>query len=459
MKFSTKTIEMIGKAVAEEMKRCGYNSGDNLYEVENGMRELQRQIGVAGLATFLEQADEALQEEVKASACQSDDYFHSYRPAVIWSVFGKVRIERRYYRYRNAKGREKKGIALLDQKMGFSAGQVSPSLAELLALEGVSTPFEEAAKKVGKFLLFRVSDNTLRKETEVFGALQDEIEKELIRQSQDENWLQKREREIKRDHQGRIYGSVDGFMVPLLEGWKEFKALAWYQVVETTRYSAKRHRERQVGQQNHLQAEKISYHCDKLEPEEFGQLLWATGCQRQVDFYEERVFIGDGAKWIWNLVERYYPDATQILDWYHASQYLYKIAEEAFDVESDEYKKWIEKTKAWLWEGRIPHLITECERFADQAATSKVACAAVTFYTNNINRMDYARFRKEGYFIGSGTIESAAKRLGELRLKEAGARWTCDGAVFTAKARAAWLSDQWEPIVARRSSRVLPLAA
>ena len=104
-------------------------------------------------------------------------------------------------------------------------------------------------------------------------------------------------------------------------------------------------------------------------------------------------------------------------------------------------------------------LITECERFADQAATAKVAGAAVTFYTNNIDRMDYARFRKEGYFIGSGTIESAAKRLGALRLKEAGARWTRDGAVSTAKARAAWLCDQWEPIVARRSNRVLPVAA
>jgi hypothetical protein len=134
--------------------------------------------------------------------------------------------------------------------------------------------------------------------------------------------------------------------------------------------------------------------------------------------------IGDGAKWIWNLVELYYPDATQILDWYHASQYLYKIAEEAFEVESDDYNQWIEKTKAFLWEGRIPQLIAECERFTDQAATSKVACAAVTFYTNNIERMDYARLREEGYFIGSGTIESAAKRLGALRLKEAGARWT-----------------------------------
>ena len=458
MEFSTKMIQALGKAMAEEMKRCGYSSADNLYEVENKMRELLRQIGAAGLATFLEQADEALHEEVKTSVSKSGYYFHSYRPAVIWSVFGKVRIERRYYRHKNAKESEEKGFACLDQKMGFSAGQVSPSLAELLALEGVSTPFEEAAKKVEKFLLFRISDNTLRKETEMFGALQDEIEKELIRQSQDENWLQKRQREEKTVRQGRIYGSVDGFMAPLLEGWKEIKALAWYNVVEMTRYSAKRYLESEVGQQNNLQAENITYHCDKLEPEEFGQLFWATGCQRKVDFYEERVFIGDGAKWIWNMVELYYPNATQILDWYHASQYLYKIAEVAFDVESDDYDQWIEKTKALLWEGRIPHLITECERFADQAATSKVARAAVTFYINNSDRMDYARFRKEGYFIGSGTIESAAKRLGELRLKEAGARWTRDGAVHTAKARAAWLGQHWEPIVARRSSRGLPVA-
>jgi hypothetical protein len=98
VKFSTKKIQELGKALAEEMKRCGYSSGDTLYEVENGMRELQRRIGVAGLAAFLEQADEALHEEIKTSASQSDYYFHSYRPAVIWSVFGKIGIERRYYR-------------------------------------------------------------------------------------------------------------------------------------------------------------------------------------------------------------------------------------------------------------------------------------------------------------------------------------------------------------------------
>ena len=456
MNFSTKKVQAMGKALAKEMKRCGFSANDNLYEVENTMRELQRQISLVGLVEFLEEADNELHEEVKKTAMAKDFYFHSYRPAVIWSAFGKIRFERHYYRYKTAKERDKKGFAYLDEKMGYRAGQVTPSLAELLALEGISTPFEESTKKIEKYLLFRVSDNTLRKETETFGAIQEEIEKELIEQSQDPNWRQKRQREEKTELKGRIYGSIDGFMAPLLEGWKEFKALAWYNVEEISSYTKRRHHSSVVGEQNNLQAENIIYHCDKLKPKEFGKLFWATGCHHQVDFYEERVFIGDGAKWIWDMIELYYPDATQILDWYHASQYLYKIADAAFDEESDDYDNWIEKTKALLWEGQISLLIDECNLFSSKPATSEAAHAAVTFYTNNKKRMNYARYRKEGYFIGSGTIESAAKRLGELRLKEAGARWTRNGAVHTAKARAAWLGGQWDTIVSRRS---LPLAA
>jgi hypothetical protein len=457
MKFSTKMIERMGKMVAEEMKRCGYGDA-GIYDVEQGMREFLQQIGQAGLACALEERDDRLEEEAKASQGERAYDLHSYREAVIWSVFGKVRFERRYYRYREAKEGETKGFTLLDQKMGFKAGEVTPGLAEILALEGISTPFEEAAKKIEKTLLIRVSDNTVRKETEAFGGLQAEIEAEWIRRSQDEAWLQQREREAGGEIEGRIYGSVDGFLAPLREGWKEFKALAWYKVAEIQPHTPKRHHRSKPGEQNTLQAEEISYHCDKATPEEFGKLLWATGCQRKVDFYQERVFVGDGAKWIWKMVERYYPDATQILDWYHASQYLYQLAEAAFDVGSEAYETWLENTKTLLWEGEVGRVIAECERLDTRPGVSEAIHTVVTFYTNNKKRMDYARFRAEGYFIGSGTIESAAKRLGELRLKEAGARWTEEGAVATAKARAAWLGDQWNPLVSRRSRRNLPLA-
>jgi hypothetical protein len=60
-----------------------------------------------------------------------------------------------------------------------------------------------------------------------------------------------------------------------------------------------------------------------------------------------------------------------------------------------------------------------------------------------------AFFRQQGYQIGSGTIESAAKQIGFMRMKVPGAIWNEQQAPLIAKARAAFLSDRW---------RSLPLA-
>ena len=64
------------------------------------------------------------------------------------------------------------------------------------------------------------------------------------------------------------------------------------------------------------------------------------------------------------------------------------------------------------------------------------AYQAATYYHNNQHRMDYACYRREGYLIGSGTVESGCKQIGTMRLKRSGARWTLAGARKTAKARA-----------------------
>jgi hypothetical protein len=64
----------------------------------------------------------------------------------------------------------------------------------------------------------------------------------------------------------------------------------------------------------------MKYHCDITQAEQFGRLLWATGLQNQVDMYDEVVFVSEGAVWIWRLVGKYFPQAIQIVDWYHASQ-------------------------------------------------------------------------------------------------------------------------------------------
>ena len=64
----------------------------------------------------------------------------------------------------------------MDRRLGISAGEVTSGLAELLALVGVEVAFEEASGSVERFLLIQVNDNTLRKETELYGELQNEQE-------------------------------------------------------------------------------------------------------------------------------------------------------------------------------------------------------------------------------------------------------------------------------------------
>ncbi len=71
--------------------------------------------------------------------------------------------------------------------------------------------------------------------------------------------------------------------------------------------------------------------------------------------------------------------------------------------------------------------------------------------------MDYVHFRNQGYLIGSGTIESGCKQIGTMRMKRSGAQWTKNGAKLVAKARSAWLSEQWESLTTHYQQ--LPLVA
>lgn len=452
MDFSTKVIEKMAEIVAQEMRSQLSNPKD-IRDVETGIRELLQKVGAEGLKRYLEQMDAVVEAQEKAKDCECTGKWRYLfrRKAVILSVFGRVSYKRRYY----VCSKCSRGIYPLDERMHLAAGQVTAGLAELLALAGVETAFAESSRLIERFLLFRVSDNTLRKETERFGELQKAREEEWIRQSQDEAWLQARLHQHGKQA-GRLYGSIDGVMAPCKGQWRELKTIAWYQVQPIRSYQKRRHHASAVGEQNDLQAQDITYHCDIQSPEQFGDLFWATACQRKADLYEELVFVCDGAAWIWKLIDHHFPRAVQIVDWYHASEYLSPIAEAAFGRETPEYLAWLQKARTLLWEGQIDDLIDECQALGSIPAAQTAVHQAVSYFSNNRKRMDYARFRQQGYFIGSGTVESAAKQIATLRLKRAGARWTPNGAVATAKARAAWLSNQWDDLAACRAT--LPLA-
>jgi len=465
MNYNIETINGLAQQLAEifkvavmEQPKAGAGTA-LIAEIENGMREALRQIGEQALGMFLSSMQATPDSEIDCP-CGGKLHYQRMRPAQVISVFGPVTYERAYY----AGCACKQGQAPLDEQFGLEPGAVTAGLAALLALAGIEFSYAGSPKWLEAFLLFAVSENTVRAETEKMGALQAQQEEELIQSSQDEAALQERQR-----HAGqvppRLYGSMDAAKVriePRLkagrapekhEDWRDMKVGCWFET-ETVppAQRSKRQRHKVQRQQIPLRAKNMRYFCGISEAEDFGKLLWATGCTVQADLTPELIFLGDGAAWIWNLVAKYYPYAIQIVDWYHAEEYLEGVAGAAFP-DLSERTAWLEVVTQALWDGQVEQVISACEALAPGYAA---AHRAVTYFYNNAERMRYDRFRAASYMIGSGTVESGCKQIVTQRLKLPGAQWTVAGAVQTAKARAAWLSEQWRTLCDRRSA--LPLA-
>jgi hypothetical protein len=420
MDFSTKAIEAVSTSLAEEIGML-IEAGEieDLLGLENGIREILKETGQQVYRKVLEKEDEKLGQTVPCT-CGGQTRRISRRPAKFLTVFGWVSYRRSYYGC-SACGKKE---SLLDKVWQISPGEVSPVMRRLLVIGGVEQAFEKAKRTMKNFLLVEVNDNSIRKFTQEAGENQALLEKEWIAESQDEIYLQNRERRFE-EFPERLYASLDGVQIPIEDEWRELKIVNWYQVDP-------------VYGKKEKKAQEISYHCDVAKAQEFGKLLWATGVRRFADKAKELIFVCDGATWIWNLASYYYPKAIQIVDWYHATEYLSPIASALFS-EPAERKRWFDEVKTWLWEGNVEKVIRECQQHLQGAAT-EFAKAAVTYYSNNKERMRYDEYRQKGYAIGSGTVESSCKQVATARLKIAGARWTLDGAIATAKARAAWLS-------------------
>ena len=430
MKFSTETVQKIEQLIVAEFAQQIETEEIKVRELEQGIRDSLQTIGrnsYGKMLSLLDQQQYGIEAECK---CGQAGKRVSQREAQVLSVFGRSTYRRSYYQCKCGSR-----WYALDEEQGLRAGQATDVMSGLLGLAGITVSFAEASRQIKQYLQVDVSANTIRQETQRIGEKQAVREQTWIEQSQDIAYLQERERQPKGPK--RMYGSIDGAFVPLEEEWKEAKTVSWYQV--GTRYG---------GEEQH--AQEIAYYTSLEPAETFGSLLWGTGVHHQVDRAEELIFVCDGAAWIWKLVELYFPGAVQIVDWYHACQYLYAVAE-ALLLSQSEKDNWITNMKTLLWDGQIVDILKECRSHLKQVGHP--AERLISYFTNNLDRLQYADFRAKGYFIGSGTVESACKQIVAMRLKRSGARWTHHGASLTAKARTAWLSNSWHSVTH------LPLAA
>jgi hypothetical protein len=231
-----------------------------------------------------------------------------------------------------------------------------------------------------------------------------------------------------------LYVETDGSMVLTREdGWKETKAGRIFKASDSIRNDGK------PGSISHSQY--IAHLGDhKMFCMQMESVIESYGIRQS-----QLVFISDGAPWIKNWVEDAFPDATSILDFYHASEHLHGFAEKFF-TDKKAGSKWTKAQKELLLSGNVAKVISNIRKKAgpDNEAATKL----IDYYKNNVNRMDYKQYKQIGCgIIGSGAIESTHRTLIQERLKLSGQRWSMHGAQNMLNLRVTRMNGQWNKII------------
>ncbi len=406
----------------------------SLTTIEQTTRTVLQEVGRQTIKKTLKMMNSPYPEPTIVCSCGAEATYVRQRKACLHTLFGKLKVKRAYYLCPICH----QGKCPLDTKLGLRPNAFSAELTRLTAMTGVQLPFGSGRDLFESLTLVSVSDQAMGKATQMVGGVVTTVEEAWQEKVQNAAFLMQRQREARRPI--RLYGAIDATKVHIRDDaerrWRDLKIGAWFEAGGQPPTSP--------DGEWAIRAKNIQYYTDICPANEFGNLVWSSGVAQNAQLAHELVMLGDGADWIWNLVKAHFPEAIQILDWFHASEHLMPVAQAAFATD-EEQTDWVTRMKQLMWEGRIEDLIAACDELAD-VCSSDVIRTTANYYETHKERMRYAYFRQQGYQIGSGTIESAAKQIGMMRMKVPGAIWNEANARTVAKARAAYLSDQWQSL-------------
>jgi hypothetical protein len=181
--------------------------------------------------------------------------------------------------------------------------------------------------------------------------------------------------------------------------------------------------------------------------EDFGLRIYTEAYNRGWDRATIRVVMGDGSHWIWNLADRHFPGAIQIVDLYHAREHLWDLARKLYPADEAAQMRWLRYKLDWLENGKIEKLAAALRKTADSITNPelvKTIRIEAEYFDSNRDRMRYPEFRQKSLFVGSGVIEAGCKTVIGSRLKQSGMFWTVHGANAIIALRCCCVSGKFE---------------
>lgn len=173
-------------------------------------------------------------------------------------------------------------------------------------------------------------------------------------------------------------------------------------------------------------------------------------------------FNSDGATWIWGRVDSILAKAkvesevvvNQVLDVCHAVENLGKAlqpldrslnaADESEASNSNELRS---RLRDGQWSHVVEVLTARLNLAEDLSAADRSEIKRVIEYIRShgeARRLDYPKFKLMGLPLGSGSIESAIRRVINLRMKNSGTFWRIQKAEKILAIRSSILSGRWD---------------
>jgi hypothetical protein len=350
--------------------------------------------------------------------------FVSYRDKVIDTVLGPVTLTRAWY-HCAACGH---GLAPRDAGLGVAGVSLSPGLAAMNDRAAAAGPFAKAAGLLQDLAGVRLTAKRVERAAEASGAAQAAAVRERSALITSRKVVPLPPSPLA----DKLYAAIDGTGVPMTSR-------------ETAGRDGKgpdgRARTREVKLGVFFTQDKLdqdgypvrdrdsSSYIATFEPAAvFADLVKAEGIRRGADHVRQFTILGDGAAWIWGIASSKFPEATQIVDLFHAREHLHDLARLLEFMLLDRKDQWLASRLEDLDYGDIDGICKAARAYPLLGVKKDELATALGYFENNAPRMRYHWFRSRGLFVGSGVVESGCKSVIGQRLKLSGMHWTTAGA-------------------------------
>ncbi len=413
----------------------------DLQATEMAMRSALHRAGAAALSQLLQFPAPSKEGRTLACPCGQQAHYREQRSKPVLTAVGPVEVLRPYYLCAHCSV----GQFPVDIELDIENTEFSPGVRRMQAIVGQEAPFDHGREQLKVLAGLEVTTKSVERTAEAIGA--DIAQRE---QAEIQKALQLELPVVAGEPIPFLYVQMDGTGVPVVKK-------------ETVGRQGKTE-----GQPAHTREVKLgcvftqttwdkegyairdpdstTYTGAIESAEEFGRRIYAEACGRGWSRALQKVVIGDGAEWIWNLVALHFSDAIQIVDLYHARQHLWEVARKLYPNDEGKQKAWMKiHQKRLLDRGKIEKLVGALRSIkSDNPQVMEKIRIEADYFERNAERMRYPKFRRQHLFVGSGVIEAGCKTVVAFRLKRSGMFWTVRGANAILALRCCHLNGEFE---------------